>query len=100
MKNPIVHQQAYDWMIQFHKEYPDIYFQFRKKDSRDHTMRNGYYFAGADDYASVGLTEETFTRAIHSITVLFKKNRISLNEYEAEYDELELKLNNGRKSRN
>lgn len=78
MKNPTVHKRAYDWMIQFHIEHPDVYFQFRKSNRGDHTLSNGYFFAGADDYASVGLTEETLTRAIHTITVLFKEKRTFL----------------------
>lgn len=32
-------------------------------------------------------------KELENLNYLFKKNRISLNEYEAEYDELELKLN-------
>ena len=75
---PIVHQKALEWMVEFRKKHPEIYFTCRKRNNGVHTIQNGYYFTGEENFASVGLTPETLTRAIHTITVLFKNNIISL----------------------
>ena len=78
MKIPEVHQRAFYWLIRFREKHPEVYFQFRKKTNNGHSIDNGYCFTGDENYASVGLTPDTETRAVHTITIMFKGNSITL----------------------
>ena len=66
-------------MVKFRKSHPEIYFKFRGRNNnkKGHTIEKGYFFAGEDGYANVGITDIS-KYSVNGITISFKENSVNI----------------------
>ena len=62
-------------MEEFRKNHPKVYFKFRGRNNKDRTIKNGYFFAGDDKYANVGITQKS-KYTLNGITISFGVDNI------------------------